>query len=276
MAQSDKWVLVTGASTGIGRAAVDSLVAGGFHVYACARKTEDLAEVATVKNVVPIALDVTNKQQIISAVDFVKNRNTGLFGILNNAGIAEAGPLMDLDTETLRWQFEVNVFGLHAVTRAFFPLLLESKGRIVMMSSDSGFFATPFVGAYCASKFALEGYSDSLRRELIDFDVDVVLIQPGRVKTPIWDKSIPFLNRFSGSIFEKAAVTLGKHAIEKGKTSGLEASVLGNIVMQAFNARKSKTRYLVSQSNLKYFLVKILSDRRVDRMVQSEIAGLMK
>jgi len=274
--KTDKWILVTGASSGIGRAAVDSLVAGGFHVYACARKTEDLAELAEIKNIVPLKLDVTNERQINSAVDFVKKRNTGLAGILNNAGIAEAGPLMDLDTETLRWQFEINVFGLHAVTRAFFPLLLESKGRIVMMSSDSGFFATPFVGAYCASKFALEGYSDSLRRELMDFDVDVILIQPGRVKTPIWDKSNQFLNRFPGSIFEKTAVTLGKHAIEKGRTTGLEASVLGKVVLQAFNTRKPRTRYLVSQSNLKYYLVKILSDRRVDRMMQSEIAGLMK
>ena len=274
--QPDKWILVTGASTGIGRAAVDSLVAGGFHVYACARKAEDLDELAQIKNVVPIELDVTNEEQINSAVEFVNNRNTGLFGILNNAGIAEVGPLMDLETDTLRWQFEVNFFGQHAVTRAFFPWLLGSKGRIVMMSSDSGFFATPFAGAYCASKFALEGYSDSLRRELMDFGVDVVLIQPGRVKTPIWDKSMRFLDRFPGSIFEKTAVTLGKHALEKGKTSGLEVSELGKVILQAFNTRKPKTRYLVSQNNLKYYLVKILSDRRIDRMIQSEIAGLMK
>ncbi|MBT4090612.1 MAG: SDR family oxidoreductase [Deltaproteobacteria bacterium] len=274
--QADKWILVTGASTGIGRAAVDSLAAGGFNVYACARKTRDLDELAGIDNVVPIELDVTDTDQINSALKFVQQKKSGLFGVLNNAGIAEAGPLMDLDVKILRRQFEVNFFGVHEVTRAFFPLLLESKGRIVMMSSDSGFFATPFAGPYCASKFALEGYSDSLRRELIDFGVEVVLIQPGRVKTPIWDKGVKFLSQFPGSIFEKTAVTLGKHAFEKGKTSGLEAGELGKVVQHVFQTKRPKTRYLVSPNNFKYYMVKILSDRRVDRMVQSEIASLMK
>ncbi|MBU2644243.1 SDR family oxidoreductase [bacterium] len=274
--QQDKWILVTGSSTGIGRAAVEALSTGGFKVYASARNPGDLESLSRLKNVVPVQLDVTDETQIASAVAFVRKQNTGLFGLLNNAGIVAAGPLMDLNINDLRTQFEVNLFGLHAVTRGFFPFLLASRGRIVMMSSDSGFFATPFVGAYCASKFALEGYSDSLRRELNGFGVDVVLIQPGRVKTPIWDKGAPFLNRFPGSMFEKTAVALGKHAIQRGKTRGLEASVLGKVIEHAFFVKKPKIRYLVSRNNFRYTLIKLLSDRRVDRMVQAEITALTK
>ena len=130
---------------------------------------------------------------------------------------------MDVATEDLRAQFEVNLFGVHTVTRTFFPLLHKSQGRIVMISSDSGFFATPFVGPYCASKFALEGYSDFLRREVTQHGVRVILIEPGRIATPIWDKAEKYLlpARHTPSLFWEEAGAVGRHAIAKGRCSGL-------------------------------------------------------
>ena len=143
-----------------------------------------------------------------------------------------------------------------------------------MISSDSGFFATPFFGPYCSSKFALEGYSDSLRRELLVFDVKVVIIEPGRVNTSIWQKGEEslkiLLERLKGSIFEKIAKEVGEYAIEKGKTEGLNPREIAKLVHKILRIKEPKTRYLIAPDKLRYRLIKILPDKIIDKKFEKE------
>jgi short-subunit dehydrogenase len=268
------WVLVTGASTGIGRATTQFLASNGFHVYAGARKVQDLKDLEKISNVIPVKIDVTNKSDIQAVINLINQKKSGLYGLVNNAGIGVAGPLMETSVEDLRSQFEVNLFGIHQVTRAVFPFLLQSKGRIVMMSSDSGFFATPFFGPYCASKFAVEGYSDSLRRELILYGIKIILIQPGRISTQIWWKGEQYIDKFNDSIFATEAKGVAQYAIQKGKTAGLSPIEVAKVVYKALSSPKPKIRYLVAAHKLKYRMVKILPASSVDNMVVKELRAM--
>ncbi len=266
-----KYILITGASSGIGRACTEYLALNGFKIYAGARKKVDIEALNRIPNVIGLNIDVTNEQSIQDAFNFVKNENSGLFAIINNAGIVSAGPLMDINTNDLINQFNVNLFGVHRITSTFFPLILESKGRIVMISSNSGFFAAPFFGPYSASKFAIEGYSDSLRRELLLYDVKVIIIQPGRINTAIWSKGEELLNKFKGSIFEKEAVVIGKHEIEKGKTDSLDPIEVAKIIFKALKAKKPKNRYLIVPNTFKNKMLKLLPSKRVDNILKKEL-----
>nr|MDO8113993.1 SDR family oxidoreductase [Candidatus Sigynarchaeota archaeon] len=267
MKEGNRWVLVTGASTGIGRGITEYLAAHGFNVYACVRKEPDLENLSQIANVKAIKLDVTSDDDVEKAVEVVKKANTGLFGLVNNAGIAVAGALLDLTGKDMLDQFEVNFFGVHRVTRSFFPLLLASKGRIVMMSSDSGFFATPFTGAYCASKHAIEGYADSLRRELALVGMNVAIIEPGRIKTEIWQKSLYALDKFKDTMFGKVGCKLGADEIKKGSGKGLPPEAVAKKVYAALVAKNPRIRYPVPDKPLEFKLTKTLPARWVDKMV---------
>jgi NAD(P)-dependent dehydrogenase (short-subunit alcohol dehydrogenase family) len=266
-----KWVLVTGASTGIGRACAELLTSGGFGVYAGARKKRDLDDLAGISNIIPLKLDVTSEKDVNAALETIRKNKTGIHGLVNNAGIAVAGPLIDISDDDMRSQFEVNLFGVHRVTRTFLPLLMESHGRIIMMSSDSGFFATPFAGPYCSSKFALEGYADSLRRELLLCGVKVIIIEPGRIATPIWDKTGELMDRSGTSPFIEVARKIGEEAVRKGKTTGLPPEAIARVVHGALVNEKPRLRYLVAASTMKYRIIKLLPASKVDAMVEQEL-----
>ena len=178
-------VLVTGASTGIGEATVLHLRELGFDPIAAVRKDED-AERLEGRGLRTTRIDVTDADQIAAARDALGDEP--LAGLVNNAGIAVAAPLEFLPIDRLRQQLEINLIGQAAVTQAFLPALRRARGRIINVSSIGGRVGLPLVGAYNASKFGLEGLSDSLRRELRPLGVDVILIEPGGVKTPIWNK----------------------------------------------------------------------------------------
>jgi len=269
-------VLVTGASTGIGLAITQYLASRGMHVFAGARKQEALESLAKNPNVTPIPLDVTNAEDIKQAKKIIEEKTAGLFGLVNNAGIGNGGPLMDVSVEDLRAQFEVNLFGVHQITQAVFPLLLKAKGRIVMMSSDSGFFATPFFGPYCSSKFALEGYSDSLRREIIPYGVKVIIIEPGRITTPIWDKGEKYLNKYADSLFAVEAQAIGKYAIRKGKTAGLSPLEVAKTVYQVLTIPNPKLRYIVAENKFEYQMMKILPASYVDKLTLKKVQKVVK
>jgi NAD(P)-dependent dehydrogenase (short-subunit alcohol dehydrogenase family) len=271
MLTEEKWVLVTGASTGIGRAVTEFLAAHDFCVYAGARKKGDLDSLAQIENVVSIRLDVTIPEEVSAALDFVKARGTGLYALVNNAGNVVAGPLMDIPTADLNTQFEVNLYGVHRVTRTFFPLILESKGRIIMVSSNAGFFAAPFFGPYNASKFAVEGYSDSLRRELLLYDVKVIIIQPGSINTPIWRKGEALLETFPDSMFEVEARKIGEYAIRKGTTEGLPPIMVAEEVHKALTKKKPKLRYIVAPDRLRNFLLKHFPASWIDKTIKKEL-----
>jgi NAD(P)-dependent dehydrogenase (short-subunit alcohol dehydrogenase family) len=278
MSNDFKSILVTGAGSGIGLATVQHLASRGFHVYAGARNTAALEDLFKNQNITPITLDVTNKEDVLQVKKIIEHKATGLFGLVNNAGITKAGPLMDVSMEDLRAQFEVNLFGVHQITQALFPMLLQAKGRIVMMSSDSGFFATPFVGPYCSSKFALEGYSDSLRREVIPYGVKVILIEPGHIKTPIWDKGEQILKskKYVRSIFWKEAKAMGEYAVRKGKTSGLSPIEVAKTVFHVLTAADPKLRYIVAKNSFEYQLMKILPAWYVDKKVIKKVQDVTR
>jgi len=266
-----KHVLITGANSGIGKACTEYLACNGFNIYAGARKKVDIENLNRIDNVRGLKIDVTNDQSIQDAFETIKNQKTGLYGIINNAGIVIAGPLMEINTDEMINQFNVNLIGVHRVTKSFFPLLLQSKGRIIMMSSNSGFFSAPFFGPYCSSKFALEGYSDALRRELLLYDVKVILIQPGRVKTNIWNKGEAVLNSFKGSLFEKEAYEIGKYTIEKGKNDSLDPKYVAKVVYTALIKKSPKIRYMIVPDKFRNKMLKILPGKRLDSIFKKEL-----
>jgi NAD(P)-dependent dehydrogenase (short-subunit alcohol dehydrogenase family) len=192
-------VVITGASSGIGRACALHLDKQGFRVFACVRR---IGDGATVKDnasgrLTPLMVDVTDPESIERArlaVTQAIAKNGAVLSLVNNAGVILGGPLEFLSPDDLRKELEVNLIGVLQVTQAFLPLIRESKGRIVNMSSTSGLIAFPFLGPYAATKFALEAISDSWRIELRPWHISVSLIEPGDVATPIWDKSLKLVD----------------------------------------------------------------------------------
>ena len=182
---SQKAILITGASSGIGRHATEALAAEGYFVYAGARKQKDLDALNAIPNVQAIRLDVTVQEQVDAAVETVRKGGRGLHGLVNNAGVGSGGPLIEQDESDIRWLFDVNVFGVIKVTQAFAPLIIESKGRITTIGSISGIGTWIGGGDYTMSKHAIEAFSDTLVLEMARFDVKASVIQPGNYKSNI-------------------------------------------------------------------------------------------
>lgn len=271
-------VVVTGASTGIGRAAVASAVRGGAHVFAGVRKEADAESLRSEfgASATPLIFDVADEAAVGAAAGQVAQALGAqrLFGLVNNAGVAVAGPLLHLDTDEIRRQFEVNVFGVHNVTRAFAPLLgadpdrSGAPGRIVMISSVGGQNGAPFVGPYAASKFALEGYSQSLRRELLLYGIDVIVIGPGAIATPIWDKAEQAdLNRFSNTAYGPMLQRVADYMLKQGR-QGLPPSEVGDLIWRCLTDAKPKTRYaILRRPFMDRTLPRLMNPRAVDRII---------
>ena len=183
--ESQKAVLVTGASTGIGREIAETLAKNGYFVYAGARKQKDLDALNAIDNIQAVRLDVTVQDEIDAAVETVRKGGKGLYGLVNNAGVFIGGPLIDVDVEEVKWLMDVNVFGVYRVTQAFAPMIIESKGRITTIGSISGTLSGQFSGPYSMSKHAIEAYTDSLATEMQKFDVRVSVIEPGNYDSEI-------------------------------------------------------------------------------------------
>lgn len=188
-------ILVTGASTGIGRATAELLAKNGFFVYAGARKAEDIQALSAIENIEGIRLDVTKQAEIDAAVKRVQEAGRGLFGIVNNAGVVVLGPMIEMKEEDLAFQFDVNVFGPYRVTKAFAPLLIDSKGRVATIGSISGHVTGGMSGAYTMSKHAMEAYSETLSLELAPFDVKACVIEPGGYRSEIFKNTRDRLDR---------------------------------------------------------------------------------
>jgi NAD(P)-dependent dehydrogenase (short-subunit alcohol dehydrogenase family) len=181
----ERAVLVTGASSGIGRKITERLAANGFLVYAGARSQQDLDALGAIKNVQAVKLDVTSAADIAATVDRITKGGRGLYGVVNNAGVVGVAPLAEIDDKELDFVFGVNLYGPIRVTRAVMPMLIESKGRVVNISSLNGIVASPMIGAYSMSKHAIEAYGDGLSAEMARFGVRVSLIEPGNYGTDI-------------------------------------------------------------------------------------------
>lgn len=267
-----KTVIITGASTGIGRSTAEHLAAKGWQVFAGVRKLKDGEPlVAANKNIIPILLDVTQAEQVNAAVDTVRAALNGqkLAGLVNNAGIANMGPLAVQPLDQFKAHFDVNVFGLLRASQAFAPLLgmdesLEGPaGRIVNITSVGGKLASPFLGAYTATKHAVESMTDSLRRELVIFGIDAIAVGPGAVKTPIWDKAEKDNsgNPYSNSPWAKPIEKFSETMLEGGRT-GLAPEVIAQTIEHALTARKPKARYAPVPNKLTNFTLPMLLPKR--------------
>jgi NAD(P)-dependent dehydrogenase (short-subunit alcohol dehydrogenase family) len=182
---TQKAVLITGASTGIGRNMAETLAAEGFFVYAGARKQADIDALSAIDNIMGVRLDVTVQEEIDAAVATISAEGRGLFGLVNNAGVAVVGPLIETDEDDMQFQMDVNLFGPYRVTKAFAPLVIESRGRITTTGSISGILSGPLLGAYSMSKHGVEAFTDSLAVEMQKFDVHVSVIEPGNYVSAI-------------------------------------------------------------------------------------------
>ena len=272
-------VVVTGASTGIGLACVETLINSGFFVFGSVRRDEDskLLQNRFGDDFASLLFDIVDDAAIDAAALDVAARLNGktLAGLVNNAGVAFPGPLLHLPMADFRRQIAINLTGQLKVIQAFAPLLGASgadrigpPGRIVNMSSVAGRFAKPFMGAYNASKFGLEGLSDALRREFIVCDVDVIVIEPGMIATPIWDKLEGFdLSPFEGGIYETAARRVQAWAVDNGRKSP-PASLVAEAVKDALCVKKPPARIAVVRNWLTdYFLPPILPTSVSDWLV---------
>ena len=278
----ERAVVVTGASTGIGRAAVARAVREGCQVFASVRKQADADSLTQEFGdaVTPLLFDVADEAGVKAGAVQVAQAlgKRKLFGLVNNAGIAVPGPLLYLDAEDLKRQFEINVIGVHRVTQAFAPLLgadqdrTGAPGRIVMISSVGGQNGSPFVGPYAASKFALEGYSQSLRRELMLFGIDVIVIGPGAIATPIWDKAeSEDLNRFSNTPYGPMMAKVADYMVTQGK-KGLPPADVGALIWKCLSDPKPKTRYAILRNEfMDRTLPRMMNPRTVDGIIAKRL-----
>lgn len=273
---------MTGASSGIGEACSKRLAGLGFQVFAGVRKPDDGERLQReIPGVTALRIDVTDADSIHAAARTVGEAvgARGLAGLVNNAGIAVPAPLEHQPIGDFRRQIEVNLIGQVAVTQAFIPLLRAARGRIVNVSSIGGKVAVPLLGAYAASKFALEGVSDVLRRELRPWGIEVSVIEPGTIATPIWDKGIASGDELSATMPPEAQRDYGpliatvRTASEQGAKTGLHPDVVAKDVAHALTARKPRTRYLVGrEAKSRGAIARFAPDRFMD----SAIARVMK
>ncbi len=271
-------VVVTGVSTGIGWSITKVLIGHGFRVFGSVRKTQDAERLSKEfgENFIPLLFDVTDEVAVQAAAAQVHQQLHGetLFGLVNNAGIAVPGPLMYLPAEDFRHQLEVNLVSVLIVTKAFLPLLgsdhsLRGKpGRIINISSVGGRAGGPFVGAYSASKHGLEGFSESLRRELMLYGIDVIIVGPGSVATPIWDKAEQLdISSFANTEYGESAKRVQEYMIRNGR-NGYPPEKVGEVVWHALTTPKPRVRYaVIPGSALSRVIEMLLPKRMVDRII---------
>lgn len=271
-------VLISGASTGIGEATALRLAGRGHRVFAGVRREEDGDRLVDAggDRVVPVRLDVTDDEQVTAALDEVAGATGGrLDGVVNNAGIAVGGPLEFLPLADFRRQLDVNVTGLLAVTQAALPLLRPAKGRVVLIGSMSGRIAVPMTGAYAASKYAVEALADTLRLELAPWGLRVSLLQPGAIKTPIWDKGRQQADEMREK-YSPEAIDLYRdridevvRGIDEQDEAGIPPAEVAVVVERALTAERPRSRYAVGMdAKAAVALARVLPDRAKDAFIE--------
>ncbi len=278
-----KYVLITGVSSGIGKAIVNKFLDEGCYVFGSVRKTEDadrLKKELNSSSFHPLLFDITNKEAVgkaVNEVDAIVGEN-GLSCLVNNAGVSYYGPMEHFPVEDLRKQFEINVFATVDLTQQFLPLLgtkdLKSpSGKIIVISSAAGVWTRPFLGPYSGSKHALEAIFDAYRRELKLYGIDVVIIQPGPIKTEIWDKAQMFdIEKYKGTNYEQLLQKIESTAIEQIKKLAIPPSRVADKVYLAFKKKNPKARYLITPMKLAFkIFMYVLPARWLDAYFMNEL-----
>lgn len=275
----NKNVLITGCSTGLGRSTALMLAASGWRVFAGVRKTADAKSLQAEAEgeLVPLQFDVAKPDSLAQAIETLRKATGGeLHGLINNAGVYLGGPLELMKPEEIELTFAVNVTGLLAVTRSCLPMLRAAEGRIVNVSSISGLIAMPGVSVYAGSKHAVEAITDALRIELHPFGVKVVAVEPGGIKTPIWDKGA---KRDQEAADDAATAELRKayapllkllHKLN-AKPGGLPPEEVAKVVIEALESDRPKNRYLVGKDAKSLALLRRLPDALRDRAIIGKV-----
>jgi NAD(P)-dependent dehydrogenase (short-subunit alcohol dehydrogenase family) len=277
-------VVITGASTGIGWATAKLLLDRGFRVFGSVRKQADAERLKGEfgANFAPLLFDVTDEAAVRTAAGEVRTalRGESLAGLVNNAGVAIAGPVLELPVAEFRRQMEVNVIGPIIAVQAFAPLLgadpqlAGPKGRIVMISSVAGRSGNPLTPAYAASKHAIEGLSESLRREMMLFGIDVIIVAPGAVKTPIWGKSEEVdVSGYQNSPYRPALEKIRQYTKHLSAIA-LPAEKIAEVVHEALTSAHPNVRYQITPDPMRHLITGLLPKRRVDKIIAKRL-GLM-
>lgn len=274
--ESNELVVVTGASTGIGAATARELARRGFHVLAGVRRDRD-GDAVRGPAIEPVLLDITDPAHIRDLTARVQRDPRPVRALINNAGVGVNVPVEVFEIDAWRRLFEVNLFGHVAVTQALLPALCDNKGRVVNISSVGGRIAMATYGPYAGTKFALEAVSDALRRELAPSGVDVVVVEPGAIRTEMPGRTIDTAralaaamtleqNRRYGPLIQAITAQTAAHT-----GSGLPAEAAAKTIAKAVTARRPRTRYTVGREAALLTLVRVLPDRAVDRMLAAAL-----
>ena len=277
-----KSIVITGVSSGIGYAAAAQLVGYGYNVFGSVRHQADAERVQTElgERFTPLLFDVTDHEGVKTAVSQVQSALGGqnLAGLVNNAGISALGPLAHMPLDDFRRQFEVNLFGLLDVTQQFLPLLgarphaPEPRGRIVNVSSVSGRIAYPFFGACAASKHALEALSDALRRELIVYGIDVIVVEPGTTATPIIDKASGEADHYLDTPYGDIIRKMQAESVAERRASAIPVEKVSDIIVKALEVAEPKARYPIPRKRFSgWLLPRLLPARWLDRIVAAQM-----
>jgi NAD(P)-dependent dehydrogenase (short-subunit alcohol dehydrogenase family) len=279
------FIVVTGASTGIGEAAATRLAAQGFTVFAGVRKEADADRLQSksLPGMRPLMIDVADDASVSRAATEVTAAvgDSGLQGLVNNAGVSWGGPLETQDLGEIRAMFDVNIFGLIAVTQAFLGLIRQGRGRIVNMSSVGGRMSVPFVAAYSATKFGVEAISDALRVELRPWRIKVACIEPGSIATPLWERGFEQFDRQVEKMSPEARALYGEYVprmrkiTEQSASRGIPPARVADAVEHALTAAQPRTRYLVGADALAQTAFRKVPDRARDALM-GRVMGLDK
>ena len=271
------FVVVTGASTGIGEATSCRLAELGFTVFAGVRKEADAEQVRSkgLPGLRPLMIDVADDDSVRQAAAVVTEAvgASGLKGLVNNAGVSWGGPLETQDLGEIRAMFDVNLFGLIAVTQAFLGLIRDGKGRIVNMSSVGGRMSVPFVAAYSATKFGVEAISDALRVELRPWAIKVACIEPGSIATPIWDRGFEKFDSQVEKMSPSARALYGDYIprmrklTQRSASMGIPPARVADAVEHALTAARPRTRYLVGKDAVAQAAFRSVPDRGRDALL---------
>jgi NAD(P)-dependent dehydrogenase (short-subunit alcohol dehydrogenase family) len=267
-APAQQAVLVTGASSGLGRVMAEAMAAKGYFVYAGARKDADLAELDAIENIQAVRLDVTQQDQIDAVVKTIREAGRGLYGLVNNAGEAVVAPLMDIEEEDFHYQMDANIYGVYRITRAFAPLIIESKGRISVIGSISGTLSEATWGPYSMTKHAMEAFADALADEMKQFEVSVSLIQPGAYRSGIGKSALDRLEQQNQSAADSPFEEQMNASIDwlnRFEKDHGDPTEVAEVVMKSLFDDHPRPRYLIVPSQEQaYWTI----NRAIERMVE--------